>query len=145
MEVIKLIYLYIGAGGFFGAIARYALGQAIGHLWTGSYPLGTFLINLAGCFFLGVFLTLSLEWLPVEPHVRLGVATGFIGALTTFSTYAYEALGLLDRGLMGQAIVYVVLSVALGLFAVWLGIAAARVIMLLPTRAASSGAGSTAK
>lgn len=133
-----LIYLYIGAGGFFGAIARYALGQAIANLWSGSYPLGTFLINLAGCFLLGLFMTLSLEWLALAPHVRLGVATGFIGAMTTFSTYAYETLDLLDRGLMGHAIVCAVSSILLGLVAVWLGIAVARFIMLLPTRVTSS-------
>lgn len=133
-----LVYLYIGAGGFFGAVARYALGQAVAGVWNGNYPLGTFAINLAGCFLLGWFMTLSLERLALAPHIRLGVATGFLGALTTFSTYAYEALALFERGLAGHAIAYVVASVLLGLAAVWLGTAAARFTVLAPTRVTSS-------
>ncbi|MHB1420360.1 MAG: fluoride efflux transporter CrcB [Bacillota bacterium] len=133
-EAMKIIYLYIGAGGFLGAILRYALGQAITHLWTGNYPLGTFLINLTGCFILGLFLTLTFEWLSVGPNLRLGIATGLLGAFTTFSTFTFEVLGLLDRGLPGLAVGYAVLSMLLGLCTIWLGHIAARTLQLIFAR-----------
>ncbi|MHB1126350.1 MAG: fluoride efflux transporter CrcB [Bacillota bacterium] len=133
-----MVYLSIGAGGFLGAMVRYALGQIIDHYWTGNYPLGTFLINLAGCFFLGLFLTLCNEWPLVSPPLRLGVATGFTGALTTFSTYTYEVLGLVDRTLILEAILYTSFSVLLGLSAVWLGtIISARLLKGFPIKARS--------
>lgn len=134
-----MVYIYIGIGGFFGAVARFAVGNFAGIVWEGSFPAGTFLVNLAGCFLLGFLMTLSLERLVITPSVRMGAATGFLGGLTTFSTYTYEALNLVSNGLWGTAVWYILLSVLVALIAAWLGVAAARAVPAFSQRAAQRG------
>jgi CrcB protein len=103
------------AGGCLGALARAGMVEA----WppgAGGWPWATFVVNLAGSFILG--------WVAATLHRgrrRAFLATGFCGALTTFSTFQLELLELLDRGRAGVAVVYAGLSVALGLYAVLLG------------------------
>lgn len=80
-----MVYVYIGVGGFLGAIARFALGQLIGTINQTAFPWGTLTINLLGSFVLGFFLTVALEQLSISAELRLGIATGFLGAFTTFS------------------------------------------------------------
>jgi CrcB protein len=114
----------IGVGGFLGAVVRYQLG-----LWwpagTG-FPWTTFAINVSGSFALGLLVTLMLErW---RPHrlLRPLIAIGFLGAYTTFSTFAVDADVLIDRGKAGTAALNVSLSVAVAIAAVIAGIATAR-------------------
>lgn len=118
--------LAVGAGGFLGAVARWAVALLVARLWTRDFPLGTFVINVTGSFVLGLFATLAAEKLSLGPHWRLFVATGFLGAYTTFSTFEYETQRLVETGAAGWAVAYVVLSVAAGLLAVRLGVALAR-------------------
>ena len=118
--------LIVGAGGFIGAIARYAVGVWCGMFWRREFPLGTFLVNVSGCFILGLFLTLAAERLPIDPRLRLFVATGFVGAYTTFSTFEYETQRLTTTGAFGWAIVNVLTSVVAGFLAVQIGVFMAR-------------------
>jgi CrcB protein len=118
--------LIVGAGGFIGAIARYAVGVWCDTLWRRDFPLATFAVNVSGCFILGLFLTLATERLPVDPRLRLFVATGFVGAYTTFSTFEYETQRLTSTGALGWAIVNVLTSVVAGYAAVQLGVFLAR-------------------
>jgi len=115
-------YLAVGAGGFLGAIARYALGVWIETAWRRQFPLATFLVNLSGCFILGAFLTAAAERLDIGPLARLFVATGFVGAYTTFSTFEYENYRLTQTGAWGWALLNVVGSVVAGFLAVRLGV-----------------------
>lgn len=131
-----MVYIYIGVGGFFGAISRYAIGNLVNQTLGNPFPAGTFLANLIGCFLLGFIMTLSLERLVMSPNVRMGIATGFLGGLTTFSTYTYEALTLSTRGLWWMAVWYTVLSVLVGITAVWLGAVAARALTTLSQKLA---------
>jgi CrcB protein len=119
-------FLLVGIGGFLGAMARYGVSLAAARLWSGEFPLGTFLANVSGCFALGLFVTLSTERLAVEPGVRLLVATGFLGAYTTFSTFEYETHRLLETGALGWAALNAAASVGAGLAAVRLGVALGR-------------------
>lgn len=119
-------YLFIGFGGVLGAISRYWLGLGIAGLAAPGFPWGTFIINLSGCFLLGLFLTFSQEKLEIDPRLRLGLATGFLGAYTTFSTFSVETLAFLNQGYWVQGITYVIASVILGIILVWLGMATAR-------------------
>jgi len=119
-------YLIVGAGGFFGAVARYAVGVWCDAVWRRDFPLATFLVNVTGCFILGLFLTLAAERLPLDPRWRLFVATGFVGAYTTFSTFEYETQRLTTTGAFGWAVVNVLTSVVAGFLAVQLGVALAR-------------------
>lgn len=119
-------FLAVGAGGFLGAIARYAVGLLVARFWSGEFPLATFLINVSGSFVLGLFMALSGERLGLEPAWRLLVATGFVGAYTTFSTFEYETHRLVELGATGWAVANVVASVLVGFAALRLGAAFAR-------------------
>lgn len=119
-------YLAVGAGGFLGAIARYALGVWIEAVWRREFPLPTFTINVSGCFILGLFLTLASERLDIGPMWRLLVATGFVGAYTTFSTFEYETHRLTQTGGWGWALLNIVGSVVAGFLALRLGVFLAR-------------------
>ncbi len=119
-------FLVVGAGGFLGAIARYDVGLLVARLWSGEFPLATFLINTSGCFVLGFFSTLAAERLAFDPAWRLLVATGFVGAYTTFSTFEYETHRLVETGSTAWAVTNVLASVLVGFLAVRLGVALAR-------------------
>ena len=114
-------YLWVGAGGFVGAIARYFLGNMCGRLFGTGFPIGTMVINLTGSFILGWFLTAISQRMIVSDAWRLAVAVGFVGAYTTFSTYMYESNRLLEDGSGIKATINLLGSVVLGLIAVRLG------------------------
>lgn len=119
-----MLYLYLAAGGVIGTLARYGLGKWI-PLWAGTdFPWPTFAINLAGSLVLG-FAVRAFESLATSPEVRGFVAIGFCGAFTTFSTFSLEAVVLMQRGEWGRAAAYALGSVALGLLAVYAGMALA--------------------
>ena len=120
--------LVVGAGGFLGAIARYGLSGWAQRLVSGSFPLGTLVVNLVGCFGIGVVMSLVQERQLFTPQVRLLLMTGFLGALTTFSTFGYETLELLRGGETRWAVVSVGLNVVLGIAAVAVGYFAVRAL-----------------
>ena len=90
-----LLSLYIGVGGFFGAIARYLLSRAVGG-WLGAFPLGTLLVNVSGSFVLGLILYGVAYGKSMSPEFRGFWTVGFIGAFTTMSAFAYETVRLLE-------------------------------------------------
>jgi len=116
----------VALGGAIGAIARYWLGNLINSRVPMQFPLGTFAINVTGSFIIGFFLTMVNQRITVHPNWRLLIAVGFIGAYTTFSTFEFETLKLIEDGNLVSAALNVVLSLLLGFIAVWLGVAAAR-------------------
>lgn len=118
---ILIQYLAVGSGGFLGAILRLLVSTVCGRLFGTSFPIGTFIINVSGSFFLGWFLTAVGERLVVSDAVRLGIAVGFVGAYTTFSTFMYESSGLLEEGAGIKAIVNLLGSLLIGILAVRLG------------------------
>ncbi|MEW6662575.1 MAG: fluoride efflux transporter FluC [Bacillota bacterium] len=108
--------LYIGWGGFLGAVSRYGLSQFLAaQKPLQMFPWATFAENLLGSFLLGFFMILALEWLMVSPAVRMAVATGFLGSFTTFSTYVHEGLTLFLAGSRGMSLTYLIGSMFLGL------------------------------
>lgn len=119
-------YLAVAAGGALGAALRYYIGGTVFARTLTPFPLATFVINVTGSFVIGFFLTLATERLSVSPHLRLAVAVGFVGAYTTFSTFEYETIRLIEEGQLIHAVLNVVLSVTVGFVAVWGGIALAR-------------------
>ena len=121
-------YAAVAAGGALGAMLRYYMGGSVLARVAAPFPTATFVINVTGSFVLGLFLTLAAERVQIAPHLRLAVAIGFVGAYTTFSTFEWETVKLIEGGEAARALLYVALSFAVGLFAVWLGIAAARML-----------------
>ena len=113
--------LAIGAGGFAGALARWGVALLFGRMMNIRFPAGTFFINISGSLFLGWFLTIIGTRYPVSDTLRLAIATGFVGAYTTFSTFMYESIRLSDEGAGLEAMLNLLGSVVVGLIAVRLG------------------------
>jgi CrcB protein len=111
--------LLVGAGGFLGSMFRYALGLL---LKSNIFPLATFLINISGSFFIGLIIGYSLKNSGFDNNYRLFLATGFCGGFTTFSAFAYENLTLLKSGHFGYFFLYAFGSLAIGIFATYLGL-----------------------
>jgi fluoride exporter len=112
-------------GGAVGALVRGALVEAVGE-GAPSWPWVTFGVNIAGALLLGYFVTRLQERLPLSTYKRPLLATGFCGALTTFSTLQLELLKMLDAGRLGFAIAYLLASIAAGYAGVQLASAGVR-------------------
>lgn len=120
--------LFVGAGGFLGAVARYILAMWIGQRWGRSFPLGTFFINVSGSFFIGFLMSVFTEKLMVNPQWRLFLVVGFLGAYTTFSTFQYETGNLIKDAEWLVAATNVVVSIVAGFMALRLGEVIAKII-----------------
>ena len=115
--------LIVGLGGFIGSVGRYKLGGLILHHsadWR--FPLSTFVVNIVGCFIIGLLSGLAEKHDLFSADTRLFLFPGFLGGFTTFSAFSYEGLYLLRRDEPFIAGLYAVLSVVIGLFAVWAGL-----------------------
>jgi CrcB protein len=119
-------FLWVGLGGFLGANARYALGLWIVGRAGAGFPLPTLVINITGSFAIGVLLVLFTERLVVDPAWRLLLVVGFLGGYTTFSSYSFEALRLLETGDWLPAGWYILGSNGLALAATFLGMVLGR-------------------
>jgi CrcB protein len=119
-------FVAISTGTVLGANARYQVGLWAAARWGSAFPWGTLLVNLTGSFLLGFYLTLVTERFTGRAATRLFVATGFCGAYTTFSTFSYETVALVQQGTVVLAALYVAGSLVLGLLAVAAGVVAAR-------------------
>ena len=108
--------LAVGFGGALGAVCRYLLGQVIPKLGSG-FPLATFAVNLLGCFAIGLVVGIAGRNTDIDPRLILFLQTGICGGFTTFSTFSLESLTLIEEGQITIGILYIVLSVLLGLFA----------------------------
>ncbi len=123
-----LKYLTIAAGGAAGAVARYALGNYIGSRYGFRFPYGTFVINISGCFLIGVSMALFART-TAGIYWRYLIPIGFIGAYTTFSTFEYETLRAIQDGQLTTGLMNVAMSVITGFAAVWLGDALGKVFV----------------
>jgi CrcB protein len=116
----------VAIGGALGAISRYAVSLLVARFWTSNFPLATFLINVSGSLIIGFFATFAAERSALDPLWRLLVATGFVGAYTTFSTFEYETYRLAEAGATIMALGYVAGSVIAGFVGVQLGVILAK-------------------
>jgi len=116
-------YLVVLAGAGLGGLTRYTLGTWIMARSGVRFPLGTFLINISGSFFIGLVMTLLTERLQPHPNWRLFLVVGVLGGYTTFSSFEYETLQAVRDGERWMGLLYVAGSVLLGYVAVWLGAA----------------------
>lgn len=115
MEIVRNILL-VGFGGAFGSVCRYLIAKMI----EGTFPWSTMIVNILGSLLIGMLVGLTGKGM-LSPEMKLLLVTGFCGGFTTFSTFANESFGMLKTGDALIAALYVGVSVAVGIFAVFLG------------------------
>lgn len=108
-------------------MSRYAVSGWVINRY-GPNPLGTFTVNIAGAFLIGFILVLSEDRFLIRSDIRIFLTTGFLGGFTTFSTFMFETMGLLEAGSLERAVLNAGGSLAVGLIAVWLGMTVARLV-----------------
>ena len=122
MEAVLFRLVLVGSGGFLGAVFRYLL-SGFGQTLTKSigFPYGTMVVNIVGCLLIGVLSQMDELRGILSTETRLLLLVGVLGAFTTFSTFSNETLNLLTENKIGFALLNVVVSVTVGLGAVWIG------------------------
>lgn len=124
--------LIVGIGGFVGAIARYVLtGYVQRRVPIAFLPAGTFVVNAFGCFAIGVLMALVTERPLLSRPAQLLLVTGFLGSLTTFSTFGYESIELMRVDRPGAAFLNVAANLVIGFGAVWAGRELVRLILAM--------------
>ncbi len=121
-----MTFLYVGIGGFLGAISRFLIAGFVQKIAGISFPAGTLTVNILGSFLIG-FLVMIFENI-IAPEWKALFITGFLGALTTFSTFSYETIVLIQESLYYKALLNVFLNVTLCLTATIFGIALFKII-----------------
>ena len=123
-----MLYIYLALGGVLGTLARFSIGGWV-HTWAGAaFPWGTLGINLIGSFLLGLAVR-GAELSSISPELRGVITVGFCGAFTTFSTFTFETLSLMQEGAWVRASLYAFGSLGMGLLAVALGLSAANLLL----------------
>ena len=107
-------YVWIGIGGFLGAVVRYGLNTWLAVRWGAEFPYGTLFVNLSGSFVLCLVIAMLGRGVDVAPHLRLALTAGFLGSFTTFSTFSADALLLFESGHIARGLGYVIGSIAGG-------------------------------
>lgn len=131
-------YLFIALGGILGAISRFIIKNAHFIGFQTSFPVNTFIINITGSFILALVLTTAYEVWDFDEDIRLGIATGFLGAYTTFSTMCKETVSLINKGMYSLGLSYIILSTIIGLFSAYFGVITARKVVSLIVKRKSS-------
>ena len=118
--------LFVAIGGGVGSVTRYLTSVWAAGKFGVDFPYGTLLVNVAGCYLIGLFMILATERFMLPAHWRLLVASGFLGGLTTFSSFGYETLKLVQDGELLPAVQNIAANLFTGLVATWLGIISGR-------------------
>src|SRR5687767_5706270 len=120
--MIKALLL-VGLGGGLGSVLRYLCQRWVYQFYPHPFPWGTFLVNISGCFLIGIIYAISEKTNLLNPSWRLFLTTGLCGGFTTFSTFAFENMTLLKSGDFTYFILYTFLSIFLGIAALFGAIA----------------------
>lgn len=122
MRIAATIALFCAGGG----LARYYLSGCIYNLLGRAFPYGTFAVNIIGAYLIGLIMELGMRSTMLPDTLRIGLTVGFMGGLTTFSTFSYETFKLLEDGQFLAAFTNILASVAVCLVCTWLGIVTVR-------------------
>jgi fluoride exporter len=114
--------LFVGLGGAAGSILRYLTNVITLKYYVTSFPMATFIVNVAGCFIAGLIFGLIAQETTEAQNLKLLLITGFCGGFTTFSAFALENVRLMNSGNTTTAVLYTIASIAAGLLAVWIGL-----------------------
>ncbi|MDP3523102.1 MAG: fluoride efflux transporter CrcB [Hoeflea sp.] len=122
MNALALVFL----GGGLGAVSRYLTGLAVMRVAGIRFPWGTLVVNIAGCLAMGLLIAWLARRSGGDAHLRLLLATGFLGGFTTFSAFSLDVVVLYERGALTAAAAYVIASVAMSILALFGGLWLAR-------------------
>jgi len=122
------LLMWISVGGIVGTLLRYLITVLMEQNKTTDFPLGTFIINLAGCFVFGFVSQFSTNTVIIRPEVKLALTTGFAGAFTTFSTFIFENYQLTRDSQLVLSFIYMFSSILGGSILLYSGIILARLI-----------------
>ena len=122
MKTAAAIALFCAGGG----LTRYYLSGWLYGLFGRSFPYGTFAVNVIGAYFIGLIMEFGLRSTMIPDTLRVGLTVGFMGGLTTFSTFSYETFKLLEDGQFVLAFINVLASVLVCLLFTWLGVVTVR-------------------
>jgi CrcB protein len=125
LKTAAAIALFCAGGG----LTRYYLSSFVYTVFGRSFPYGTLAVNVIGAFLIGVIMEVGLKSTLIPGTLRVGLTVGFMGGLTTFSTFSYETFVLLEDGRLLTALVNILTSVAICLLFTWAGIVAARMLV----------------
>lgn len=120
------IALYIAVFGALGCLSRYYISGWVYGIFGRFLPYGTFMVNIIGAFLIGLIMEFGVRSTLIPANIRLGMTIGFLGGLTTFSTFSYETFRLLEDGEFFIALINISLSVLICLVFTWAGIIVAR-------------------
>ena len=120
--------IFIAVAGLLGTLARYWLSGVVARQYGETFPWGTMVVNLVGCFLAGAVFYLADERFLLSPTLRTIILIGFLGGLTTFSSYGLQTFTLVRDGELAIAMLNVVASNVLGLLMVWTGYVVCRAL-----------------
>lgn len=123
--MLKSLFL-VAAGGALGSVLRFLTGYTVGKYTVMAFPVSTFVVNIAGSLLIGIIFGVLQKYTITSTEVKFFLVVGFLGGFTTFSTFSYDNLQLLESGHIYTALLYAIGSVMAGLIAVWLGFLLAR-------------------
>ena len=123
-----LTVILIAVFGALGCVSRYFLSGWTYEKLGWAFPWGTLSVNVVGAFIIGLIMELGLRGALIPPNLRIALVTGFLGGLTTFSTFSYETFKLIETGRFLAAFSNVIVSVVTCLFCTWLGIVVAKIL-----------------
>jgi CrcB protein len=118
----------IGLAGFVGTLRRYWLSGVVARRYGETFPLGTLVVNLTGCFLVGLLFYILQERFVVNPTARTVILIGLLGGFTTFSSFGLQTFTLLQDGELGLAALNLTASNFIGLALVWVGYTLARIL-----------------
>lgn len=128
MQKIQLIFI-VGCGGFIGAALRYLISINAAKIFSPNFPYGTLIANILGAIIIGLVMRLSLDTAIISPNIKLFLTTGMMGGLTTFSTFSYETVSMLNSGEYMLGVLNLGLNIVFSFIGVVIGMSIAKLLV----------------